>query len=119
LNLFVNAAHAIGDVVGTSGQRGIIRVRTYAEGNDVVVAISDTGTGIPPAVQSRIFDPFFTTKSVGRGTGQGLALAHSVIVEQHGGAITFETEPGHGTTFFVRIPATLPSEEATNAEAIG
>jgi PAS domain S-box-containing protein len=118
LNLLVNAAHAIGDVVGTSGQRGTIRVRTFMEKNSVVVAISDTGTGIPPAVQGHIFDPFFTTKGVGKGTGQGLALAHSVVVEQHGGTITFETEPGKGTTFFVRIPATLPEEEPANAEAI-
>jgi len=104
LNLLVNAAHAIGDVVGQTGQRGVIRVRTYLEGSVVVIAISDTGTGIPEAVRGRIFDPFFTTKEVGRGTGQGLALARSVVVDQHGGSLTFETEMGKGTTFFVRIP---------------
>ena len=119
LNLLVNAAHAISDIVGASGQRGTIRVRTSMEANNVVVAISDTGTGIPPAVRDRIFEPFFTTKSVGKGTGQGLALAHSVVVERHGGTITFETESGKGTTFFVRIPATLPKEEAASAETIG
>jgi PAS domain S-box-containing protein len=108
LNLLVNAAHAIGDVVKTSGQRGSIKVRTYEEKGHIVVAISDTGTGIPPAVQSRVFDPFFTTKGVGKGTGQGLALAHSVVVEQHGGTITFDTQIGKGTTFYVRIPSTLP-----------
>lgn len=104
LNLLVNAAHAIGDVVGGGGQSGIIRVKTYVEPEHAVIAISDTGTGIPKAVQPKIFDPFFTTKVVGRGTGQGLALAHSVVVERHGGTITFETEAGKGTTFFVRIP---------------
>ncbi len=104
LNLLVNAAHAIGDVVGQSGQRGVITVRTYVEQERLVVAISDTGTGIPPAVRSRVFEPFFTTKAVGRGTGQGLALARSVIVEQHGGTITFETEVGKGTTMFIRLP---------------
>ena len=104
LNLLVNAAHAIGDVVGQTGQRGVIRVRTYLEGSVVVIAISDTGTGIPEAVRGRIFDPFFTTKEVGRGTGQGLALARAVVVDQHGGSLTFETEMGKGTTFFVRIP---------------
>ena len=104
LNLLVNAAHAIGDVVGKTGQRGVIRVRTYLEGSVVVIAISDTGTGIPEAVRGRIFDPFFTTKEVGKGTGQGLALARTVVVEQHGGALTFETEMSKGTTFFVRIP---------------
>jgi signal transduction histidine kinase len=100
----VNAAHAIGDVVGKSGELGVIRVRTYLEGSVVVIAISDTGTGIPKAVQGKIFDPFFTTKEVGKGTGQGLALARAVVVDQHGGALTFETEIGQGTTFFVRIP---------------
>ena len=104
LNLLINAAHAIGDVVGKTGQRGVIRVRTYQEGSIVVIAISDTGTGIPEAVRGRIFDPFFTTKDVGRGTGQGLALARAVVGEQHGGSLTFETEMGKGTTFFVRIP---------------
>jgi PAS domain S-box-containing protein len=104
LNLLVNAAHAIGDSVGKSGRRGVIRVRTYQEGSVVVIAISDTGTGIPEAVRGRIFDPFFTTKEVGRGTGQGLALARSVVVEKHGGSLNFETEMGKGTTFFIRIP---------------
>jgi PAS domain S-box-containing protein len=104
LNLLVNAAHAIGDVVGKTGQRGVIGVRTYCEGAFAVVAIRDTGTGIPAEVQSRIFDPFFTTKEVGKGTGQGLALARSVIVEEHGGTLSFTTEVGKGTTFFVRVP---------------
>jgi PAS domain S-box-containing protein len=105
LNLFVNAAHAIGDVVARTGKRGVIKVRTYLEEAAVVIAISDTGTGIPPHVQGRIFDPFFTTKEVGKGTGQGLALARSVIVDEHRGTLTFTTEMGKGTTFFIRIPA--------------
>jgi PAS domain S-box-containing protein len=104
LNLLVNAAHAIGDVVGKTGRLGLIRVRTYLEGSVVVIAISDTGTGIPEAVRGRIFDPFFTTKEVGKGTGQGLALARAVVVDRHGGSLIFETEMGKGTTFFVRIP---------------
>jgi PAS domain S-box-containing protein len=104
LNLLVNAAHAIGDVVGKTGQRGVIRVRTYLEGSVVVIAISDTGTGIPEAVQGKVFDPFFTTKEVGKGTGQGLTLARAVVVDRHGGSLTFETAMGKGTTFFVRIP---------------
>jgi PAS domain S-box-containing protein len=109
LNLLVNAAHAIGDVVGKSGQRGTIHVRTFQEGEQVVVAIRDTGTGIPIEVRGKIFDPFFTTKGVGKGTGQGLALARSVVVEQHSGTITFDTEMGKGTTFYVRIPIAAPS----------
>jgi len=104
LNLLVNAAHAVGDAIGKGGQRGVIRVRTYCEQNDAVVAISDTGTGIPAELHSKIFEPFFTTKDVGEGTGQGLALARSVIVDEHGGTLTFTTEMGKGTTFFIHIP---------------
>jgi signal transduction histidine kinase len=104
LNLLVNAAHAIADRVATDGGRGVIHVSTCREGEHVVVAIRDTGAGIPEAVRSRIFDPFFTTKEVGRGSGQGLTIARSIVVDKHGGSLTFETAPGEGTTFFVRIP---------------
>jgi PAS domain S-box-containing protein len=117
LNLLVNAAHAIRDVVGDSGERGTIRVRSYREGDQAVVAISDTGTGIPAAIRSKIFDPFFTTKEVGRGTGQGLALARSVVVDQHGGTLTFDTELGRGTTFFVRLPLGQNDEDEQDAQA--
>jgi PAS domain S-box-containing protein len=103
LNLLVNAAHAISDVVGSTGAKGKVTVRTSIEGDSVVVAIRDTGTGIPEAAQPRIFDPFFTTKEVGKGTGQGLAIARTIVVEKHGGSLTFETS-GSGTTFFVRLP---------------
>ncbi|MFZ0881914.1 MAG: ATP-binding protein [Candidatus Acidiferrales bacterium] len=104
LNLFVNAAHAIGDVVKGTGEKGRITVRTWQEGDHVVVSVADTGTGIPERVRGNIFDPFFTTKEVGKGTGQGLALARAIVVEKHGGTLSFETEMGKGTTFFVRLP---------------
>ena len=68
------------------------------------VRVRDTGTGIPEELRTRIFDPFFTTKPFGRGTGQGLAIARSAIVDQHGGTLDFETTPGQGTTFIIRIP---------------
>jgi len=104
LNIVVNAAHAIGDVVKDSDQRGRITVRTQREGDAVVLSIADTGGGIPVDIRDRIFDPFFTTKGVGKGTGQGLAIARSVIREKHGGELGFETELGKGTTFFIRLP---------------
>lgn len=103
LNIIVNAAHAIADVVTTTGSRGTITLATRVEDDHVVVAISDTGGGIPEHVRSRMFDPFFTTKDVGKGTGQGLAIANT-IVAKHGGSLTFETTIGSGTTFLVRIP---------------
>jgi signal transduction histidine kinase len=111
LNLFVNAAHAIADVVGTGGARGTIHVRTMRRGDEIVVAVQDTGAGIPEAIRGRIFEPFFTTKEVGRGSGQGLAISRS-IVERHGGTLTFDTEAGKGTTFWVRLPVTDAAAEA-------
>jgi len=105
LNLLINAAHAIGNVVEETGSKGQIRIRTRQDGDWVEVDIQDTGTGIPEEIRDRIFDPFFTTKRVGEGTGQGLALARAVVVEKHGGTLTFDTVMGKGTTFHVRLPA--------------
>ena len=104
LNLMVNAAHAIGDVMEKTGKKGRIVVRTRQDAEWVEIAIRDTGTGIPEAARDKIFDPFFTTKEVGKGTGQGLTLARAIVVEKHGGMLTFETEVGKGTTFYVRLP---------------
>jgi len=105
LNLIVNAAHAIADVTQKGGpEKGLISVQTRDTADSVEVRIRDTGTGIPEEVRSRIFDPFFTTKEIGKGTGQGLAIARSVVVDKHNGSIQVETEDGKGTTFIVRLP---------------
>ncbi len=105
LNLIVNAAHAMED---RHAGRGVLGVRTRVEGELVVIEISDTGSGIPEADRDRIFDAFFTTKEVGRGTGQGLAISRAIVVDRHGGTLTFDSTPGIGTTFFVRIPIDGP-----------
>ncbi len=105
LNLLINGAHTINDVISqTEGDKGKITISTRVEGEWVEVRIADTGTGISEAVRDKIFDPFFTTKEVGKGTGQGLAIAHDIIVNKHGGTLTFETELGKGTTFVIRLP---------------
>lgn len=106
LNMVINATHSIAEVVGKDPRsRGKISITTRRIGDEwAEIQISDTGAGIPAEVQNRIFDPFFTTKEVGKGTGQGLAISHNVIVEKHGGEITFETERGFGTTFSIRLP---------------
>lgn len=103
LNLLVNAAHAIGDVVGDTGKKGTIHIETRQEGSMAVITIADTGAGIPEAIRERVFDPFFTTKQVGRGTGQGLAIARSVV-DKHKGTLTFESEAEKGTAFQIRLP---------------
>jgi PAS domain S-box-containing protein len=113
LNLVVNSAHAIGDVVKGTTDKGLIKVKTYIENGFAVISISDTGGGIPEGIRKRIFDPFFTTKEVGKGTGQGLSIAHNVI-QSHGGQLDFDSEIGKGTTFYVRLPLS-PAESEANA----
>jgi signal transduction histidine kinase len=104
LNLIVNAAHAISELHPDGRTRGRIGIRTFTDGGDAVIAVSDTGSGISEAIRGRIFEPFFTTKGVNRGTGQGLAIARTVVAEKHGGSLTFTTEVGKGTTFTIRLP---------------
>ena len=118
LNIVVNAAHAIADVVGfNTGKKGTISVSTRLDGNWVEIRIRDTGTGIPLHAQPHVFEQFYTTKQIGKGTGQGLALARAVIVDQHAGTLTFETQPAAGTTFIIRLPlqqTTPPNKEPRN-----
>jgi PAS domain S-box-containing protein len=105
LNILVNAAHAIQDRAAAGGPaKGLITVRTESFDGWVEIRIEDTGGGIPEKVRSRIFDPFFTTKEVGRGTGQGLAISRSIVVDKHQGTLEFETEEGRGTCFIVGLP---------------
>jgi PAS domain S-box-containing protein len=114
LNLVVNAAHAIADKVKGTPAMGLITIRTFVENGFAVVSVSDTGGGVPEAIRKRIFEPFFTTKEVGKGTGQGLAIAHNVITA-HSGTLTFVTEIGKGTTFTVRLPLIVEAREAAVA----
>jgi PAS domain S-box-containing protein len=111
LNLVVNAAHAIGDRVKGTHDKGLITVRTYVEGDFAVIMIGDTGGGIPDSIRKRIFEPFFTTKEVGKGTGQGLSIAHNVV-KSHGGSLSFQTEMGKGTNFFIRLPINAQEKTA-------
>jgi len=118
LNLIVNAAHAIVDVVGDDGnQKGVIKISTRHLDNEVEIRIGDTGPGIPEASRNKLFESFFTTKEVGKGTGQGLSIARAVVVDQHGGSINFETEMGVGTTFIIRLPVG-EKDAATAKEAV-
>ena len=105
LNLIVNGAHAIRDRF-ENGQKGtlIVKSQFYKDAKCVIVSIADNGGGIPEKVRTRIFEPFFTTKEVGVGTGQGLAIAHSVIVKSHNGQLWFDTKDGHGTVFYIKLP---------------
>ncbi|MFZ5642937.1 MAG: PAS domain S-box protein [Bacillota bacterium] len=105
LNMIVNSAQAISDVIGnTPGQKGEIKITTKSNEEYVQIFVSDTGAGIPEDILHKIFDPFFTTKEVGKGTGQGLALAHDIIVNKHEGKIFVESKIGRGTTFIISLP---------------
>lgn len=109
-NLIINAAHAIeASQKNAPDKRATITVGTRLCGDMVEISIADTGCGIPKELNSRIFEPFFTTKAVGKGTGQGLAIAHDIIVQKHGGKIAFTSEPGKGTTFFLHLPFSAPN----------
>lgn len=110
LNLIVNASYAIADVVGKSGDMGVIRIATRQDDDWIEIVVSDTGSGIPKEIKERIFDPFFTTKEVGKGSGQGLSIAWSTIVDKHGGTIEVESEEGKGTTFTLRLPVEVPKQ---------
>jgi PAS domain S-box-containing protein len=117
LNLIVNAAHAISEVADGGGRsKGTITISTRRVDHWAEVSIHDTGCGIPEKIRDRIFDPFFTTKPVGKGTGQGLALAHDVVVNKHGGAIAVESGAAQGTTFILRLPL---DPESAQAIAVG
>jgi PAS domain S-box-containing protein len=102
LNLIVNAGHAIADAGRSSP--GTITVASRAVDGVVEIDISDDGAGIPEPIRHKIFEQFFTTKEVGKGTGQGLALARKIIVDGHGGTLAFTSEVGKGTTFSIRLP---------------
>jgi two-component system NtrC family sensor kinase len=104
LNLVVNAAHAIAEVVGDGPHRGRITITTRLDGDRVEIAIADTGSGIPETIRDRVYDPFFTTKPIGKGTGQGLAIARSIVVDKHQGALHFVSAPGQGAIFYIRLP---------------
>ena len=117
LNLVVNAAHAI--VEAGRGQ-GRITIATSVKDGKAVLSVADTGTGIPVDLGMRIFEPFFTTKDVGKGTGQGLAIAHDIIVNRHGGTLDFESRDDEGTTFSITLPLdganTIAPEAQSQAE---
>jgi PAS domain S-box-containing protein len=115
LNFIVNAAHAIEARYGKSEiHTGLINISTEQEQDNIVILISDNGTGMSEEIQKRIFDPFFTTKGVGKGTGQGLSLAYSVIVETHKGNILIDSAENVGTTFKIILPINRQAANSTS-----
>ena len=109
LNLIVNAAHAIAE--RGSAQRGTIRVSTASDHTAVTISVEDDGVGVDEGIEDKLYDPFFTTKPIGQGTGQGLAIART-IVAAHAGSLSFTSKRGVGTTFFVRLPIAHQMEKA-------
>jgi PAS domain S-box-containing protein len=107
LNLLVNASHAI-EAAGKDVSTGRIRITTQHVGAELIITFEDNGCGIKPEILDKIFDPFFTTKEVGKGTGQGLAISRSIVVDRHGGALEVHSIVGTGTRFTIRVPVTPP-----------
>ena len=105
LNLIINAKDAIVEAKNNNKiKSGLIIIRTGRDEKNVIIRVEDNGAGIPDGIKKRIFNPFFTTKEVGKGTGQGLPISHSIIVEKHGGMLYFESETGRGTAFIIKLP---------------
>lgn len=113
LNLLVNGAHALEEKMKATGNsdKGTITVSTRQDGRYAEIRIADTGCGIPAHIREKVFEPFFTTKPVGRGTGQGLAIAHDVVVKKHGGTLDFDSKEGQGTVFIIRLPLDRQPQE--------
>jgi PAS domain S-box-containing protein len=103
LNMIVNAAHAIHDAGKDVTTGGAISIRTAVAGEYVEITFNDNGCGIPQENLDKIYDPFFTTKEVGRGTGQGLAITRSIVMDKHGGEVHATSEVGVGTQFVIRL----------------
>lgn len=112
INLIVNAAHAIESAQRQDGRHGLIRIVTRGDGDAAAIRVTDNGCGIPEAALDKVFDPFFTTKEVGRGTGQGLAIARTMVVDKHDGDIHVDSTPGTGTTFTIRLPIGQSTHES-------
>ncbi|MFN0123199.1 MAG: sensor histidine kinase, partial [Blastocatellia bacterium] len=106
LNLLNNACYAVNDKAKKNGASftPTLRVSSVSLGDAVEIRIRDNGMGIPPEVREKIFHPFFTTKPTGQGTGLGLSISHDIVVQEHGGRLEVETEPGEFTEFIVRLP---------------
>jgi signal transduction histidine kinase len=108
LNLLTNAVEAVASL-GQTGPGGQICIRSAPSSGGVEVCFQDTGPGISSDLQARIFEPFFSTKPLGQGTGQGLFVAYAILVEQSGGKLSCESQPGQGATFRVWLPGVASS----------
>ena len=120
MNLIINAAHSIADTEAVlRGEKGMIQIKSHVDSDSYIIEVTDTGMGIHPGIRSRLFDPFTTTKEVGKGTGQGLYIVHQVVVEGHGGEISFRTEQNLGTTFVIKLPLHLHRDIGESATEPG
>lgn len=109
VNMIINASHALEERYKDSETiEGEITITTVHKNNGIEITISDNGSGMPEKVSKRIFDPFYTTKEVGKGTGQGLAIAYDIIVDKHNGSIAVESEENVGTKFIIQLPYENP-----------
>jgi len=105
LNMIINSAQALNEKYdGGNAGKGIISISTLSTAQEIEIHIHDTGTGVPEHLRSKLYDPFFTTKDVGKGTGQGLYLAHDIIVNKHGGNIELNSLEGEFTEFVIHLP---------------
>jgi signal transduction histidine kinase len=111
--MIVNASQSIQEKMPAgSEQKGRISIRTQRANSKILISIQDTGKGIPEDIRMRIFEPFFTTKGIGKGTGQGLSLAHNIIVKKHQGMIKVDSILDQGSTFTIELPIDILNKES-------
>ncbi len=104
LNMIINASHSIEEKYSKENKMGNITISTHATNDHAIISIADDGLGISKENLNKVFNPFFTTKTVGKGTGQGLSICHSIIEEKHKGKINIQTTEGKGATFIIKLP---------------
>ncbi len=118
LNLFGNAFYAVNKrrrEGGDSAFAPILTLTTRNRGDEIEVRVRDNGTGIPPEIRDKLFQPFFTTKPTGEGTGLGLSISYDIVVQEHGGSIAVDSQPGEFTEFTLRLPRHPTAAAATVA----
>lgn len=115
MNLLANAIDALEESLANAiipdkptPDKPTIFIRTEATAESVVIAIADNGGGVPESIQSRLFEPLFTTKAVGKGTGLGLSITRQIVVDNHGGTLELQSQPGQNTEFVISIPLAAP-----------
>ena len=101
--VFLNLINNAYDAMYEANKKGKLVIKTYMEGNDIIIEFLDDGPGVPETYKNKLFDPFFTTKDAGKGLGLGLTISYN-IVDAYGGKLSIKSKEGKGTTVYISLP---------------